>query len=107
MNEIKDEEKLKKTREYMKLAASEAEKSKCRKSHHGAIIVKDDKIIGSGYNKPTLEELCYPCVRENIHDNSRVELCSAIHAEWEAILNADRESLKGSTLYHIRAKEGR
>lgn len=101
-NEINEIEK------YMSIAAEEAKKSTCKKSQRGVVIVKDGKIIGRGYNKPTIEKLCNPCIREDIKDNSRVELCSAIHAEQMAILDALKKchSLKGSRLYHVKVKNG-
>jgi len=98
----------KEAEEYMKIAAKYAKNSTCRKSQRGAIIVKDGKIVGKGYNKVTIEELCDPCIREEIKDNSRVELCSAIHAEQMAIIDAVNkgESLDGSRMYHIKVKNG-
>lgn len=93
---------------FMKIAAGEATRSTCKKSQRGAIIVKDNKIIGKGYNKVTLQPLCEPCIREKIEDNSRVELCSAIHAEQLAILDAIKNnfSLANSTMYQIKLKNG-
>ena len=89
-------------------AAEEAMKSTCKKSKRGAIIVKDGKILGRGYNKVTLDEVCNPCIRERINDNSRAELCSAVHAEQMAILEAlgKGESLRGSRMYHIKVANG-
>ena len=88
---------------YMKIAAEEAKKSSCLKSQRGVIIVKDGKIVGRGFNKPTLENLC--CLRESIKDNSRVELCTAVHAEQMAILSVkNKDDLKDSVMYHIKVK---
>lgn len=93
---------------YMNIAVEYAKKSNCKKSQRGAIIVKDGEIIGTGYNKITIEKLCDPCIRENIKDNSRVELCSALHAEQAAILDALKKDkiLEGSRMYHIKVKDG-
>ncbi len=93
---------------YIAMAAEEAKKSGCSKSKRGSVIVKEGKIIGRGYNKPTLLELCDPCIRRDINDKSRVELCSAIHAEQMAILDAvnSGRSLKGARLYHIKVENG-
>jgi len=98
----------KEAEEYMKIAAQEAVKSTCRKSQRGAIIVKNNEIIGKGFNKVTIESLCQPCIREDIHDNSKVELCSAVHAEQLAIIGAvnNQMSLNGSRMYHIKVKNG-
>ncbi|MFH0752897.1 MAG: hypothetical protein V1914_04880 [archaeon] len=114
MRLITDYKEIDETRQYMKFAAIEAGKSKCKKSQRGVVIGKAKKevrtvtiedIIGTGYNKPLIEELCDPCIRENIKDNSRVELCPAIHAEQMAIIKAVRP-LTGLTMYHIKVKDG-
>jgi len=93
---------------FMRVAVEEAKKSTCKKSKRGVVIVKDGKIIGKGYNKVTIEGFCNPCIRENIKDNSRVELCSAIHAEQMAILDSIKngKSLEGSRMFHTRVKNG-
>lgn len=109
MKIITDPDEIKKTYNWLKLAAKEAEKSDCKKSKRGAIIVKDDKIIAAGHNKVTIEDLCNPCIRESIKNNSRVELCSAIHAEQMALINALKRgySIKDSIMYHIKVKDGK
>lgn len=108
MRYIQEKEEIEKARYYLELAAIEATKSTCRKSQRGAILVKDSEVIGKGYNKVTLEKLCSPCIREEIKDNSRVELCSAIHAEQMAIIDAKNKNkskfLSGSKMYHIKIK---
>jgi dCMP deaminase len=103
-----DSQEIEEIRKYMKIAAKEALKSPCIKSKRGAVIVKDNRIIAMACNEPLIPELCDPCIREDIKDNSRVELCSAIHAEQLAILNAcnNGESLSGSRMYHIKVKNG-
>ena len=104
MRKIIDKGELLAVKQYMELAAEEAKNSKCKKSKRGVVIVKDGEVISKGHNMPTLEKYC--CLRENIKDNTRIELCSALHAEEMAILNADREKLKGATMYHIKTKNG-
>lgn len=115
MRYVTDMKEIKEIEYYMKLAAQEAVKSTCIKSKRGAIIVKDDKIVGKGYNKVTeghdnvtLEGLCNPCIREDIHDKSRVELCYAVHAEQMAIIDAgnNKNPLFGARMYHIKVKNG-
>ncbi len=100
------ESEAEEARKFIREAALEAEKSTCRKSKRGVVIVKEGRIIGRGYNKVTIEGLCDPCIRRDILDHSRVELCSAVHAEQVAILDALNEgnNLKGSRMYHIRVK---
>ena len=109
MRFIKGKEELKEAEYYMGLAAKEAKKSTCKKSQRGAILVKGNKIIGKGHNKVTLKKVCNPCIREEIHDNSKVELCSAIHAEQMAIIDAANKgkTLKGTIMYHVKVKNGK
>jgi dCMP deaminase len=99
----------KKMEKFIKIAAKEAKKSTCKKSQRGVVIVKNGEIIGRGYNKPTIEKLCNPCIRENVKDNEKVELCSAIHAEQMAIMDALKKgrNLEGSRMFHIAVKNGK
>lgn len=108
MKFIKDEKEIKKTQLYLRMAADMATSSTCKKTQRGVVIVSNGKVIGEGYNKVTIEECCRPCIREDIGDNSRVELCSAVHAEQMAILNAllNGHSLDGSVMYHVKLKNG-
>lgn len=77
------------------LAVRVSGRSTCLKNHSGAVLFDIDivgskaRILGVGYNKPTLREMC--CVRQVIHGGRNVELCSAIHAEEMAVLSAIRE----------------
>jgi len=100
-------EEIREAWKYMEEAAKEARKSTCKSSQRGSVIVKNNEIIGRGYNKPTIGEYCDPCLRENIEGMKMVELCHAIHAEQMAILNTDRKYREDSTMYHVRVKNGR
>jgi dCMP deaminase len=99
-------DEIEEAQKCIQFAANIAKKSKCRKSRRGAVVVKDGKIIGSGYNNAPLDEVCKSCLREGIHDNSRVELCYGVHAEQNAIVDALKRghSLEDSRLYHIKVK---
>lgn len=92
---------------YMELCVEEAINSRCKKAKRGTMIVKDGEIMGRGYNEPTIPELC--CLRDNIRDDSHVELCTGVHAEQNAILNAmaSGKSLIGSRMYHEKVKDGK
>ena len=67
--------------------------------------MKDDHIISTGYNGSARgEQNCTDvglCLREeqNIPHGERYELCQAVHAEANAILNADPADMIGATLY--------
>ena len=106
MRFITGEDELKKVKYFMQQAAEEAKKSRCKKSQRGVVIELNGKIIGRGHNKPTLEHLC--CLREHIKDNSRVELCTAVHAEQMAIVDAANmgKSISCARMYHIKLKDG-
>ena len=92
---------------YMKIAGEVASRSTCYRAKHGAIIVKDDQIISTGYlGAPRKTSDCWErgqCLREllNIPHGQRYELCRSVHAEQNAIINSARAgvSLLGGTIY--------
>lgn len=91
---------------FMKIALLVSERATCERHHVGAVIVKNKKIISTGYNgaaagcKDCLE---LGCLRNklNIPSGTRTEVCRAIHAEQNAIIQAGLhgESTRGATLY--------
>lgn len=104
MRIVEDPEELEKVRRYMGLAAKVALNSSCKKSQRGAVIIKDGVKVGEGYNKPTIPTRC--CLRVHIHDNSKTELCSAVHAEQLAIITTPSHLMHGATMYHAKVKGG-
>jgi deoxycytidylate deaminase len=104
MRYITDEKELEEAMLYLRQAAEVSDKSHCKKSHRGAIVIRDGYLVASGFNKPTIEDLC--CLRDTIHDNSHVECCTAIHAEEMAIVRSRPDMLAGGTMYHIKVKAG-
>jgi dCMP deaminase len=72
---------------------------------YGAVIVKDRVIISTGYNgSPRGIDNCIDlgkCTRkeQNIPSGERYELCEAVHAEQNAIINAPPERMKGAVIY--------
>lgn len=92
---------------YLDIAQTVLERSTCLRRHYGAIIVKYDRILSTGYNgAPRGRKNCVDldsCVREDmkIPRGERYELCRAIHAEANCIINASREDMLGSTLYMV------
>ena len=90
---------------YMNIAKSVAMRSTCLRRKYGAIIVKDDEIISTGYNgSPRNCENCCEigeCVRNklNIPGKERYELCKSVHAEMNCIISAKRSDMLNSTLY--------
>ena len=92
---------------YLDIAATVLKRSTCLRKRYGAIIVKNDAIVSTGYNgAPRGRDNCIElgfCVREqlNIPRGERYELCRALHAEQNAIINASRDQMLGATLYLV------
>ena len=90
---------------YLDIAETVASRSTCLRKKYGAIIVKNDVIVSTGYNgAPRGRQNCNDigtCMREkmNIPRGERYELCRSIHSEANAIINASREQMLGATLY--------
>jgi dCMP deaminase len=91
---------------FLKIASVVAERSTCRRHHVGALAVRDKHILATGYNgaasglKDCLE---LGCLRDemNISSGTMQEVCRAIHAEQNVIIQASLHgvSLEGSTIY--------
>ena len=98
-------ERVSKTNYYLDIAQTVSKRSTCLRKHYGAIIVKDDCIVATGYNgAPRGRKNCSDlnfCMRDklNIPRGERYEMCRSIHAEANAIIAASREEMVGSTLY--------
>lgn len=92
---------------YLNIAREVAQRGTCLRRRFGAVIVKDDQIISTGYvGAPRGTKNCSDigrCPREeaNIPSGERYELCRSVHAEQNAIINAARAgvSVLGGTLY--------
>lgn len=107
-------ERVSKINYYLDIAETVAKRSTCLRKHYGAIIVKNDCIVSTGYNgsprgRKNCSDINY-CMRDklNIPRGERYEMCRSIHAEANAIISASREEMIGSTLYMacIDAKTG-
>jgi dCMP deaminase len=90
----------------MEIAEVTKKRSTCLRRHVGAVIVKDNRILATGYNGvPTGIEHCGSrgCMRDElgVPSGERHELCRGIHAEQNAIVQAAYlgVSIEGSTLY--------
>jgi len=91
---------------FMEMAEVVKTRSTCLRRKVGAVIVKDKRILTTGYNgAPTGTPHCLEigCYREehNIPSGERAELCRGTHAEQNAIIQAAYHgvSIKGATLY--------
>ena len=90
---------------YLDIAQTVAERSTCLRKKYGAIIVKNDVIISTGYNgsprgRKNCNELQF-CMREKLQipRGERYEMCRSVHAEANAIIAAPRDQMLGATLY--------
>ena len=90
---------------YLDIAETVLERGTCLRRNVGAIIVKNDIIISTGYaGAPRGRVNCCDvgsCRREKlgIPRGQRYELCRSVHAEANAIISASREEMLGATLY--------
>lgn len=101
-----------KTRYYLDIAAAVAARSTCLRRQYGAVIVKNDTIVSTGYNGAArgVANCCDAgtCWREanGIPHGEQYEKCQAVHAEANAIINASREEMEGATLYLAGLENG-
>ena len=101
------EERRDKHNYYLDIAESVLERGTCLRRKYGAIIVKNDQIISTGYaGAPRGRKNCSDlgwCRREklNVPRGERYELCRSVHAEANAIISAARENMIGATLYLV------
>jgi len=91
---------------FMDITLLVAKRSTCRRRAVGAVVVKDKRILTTGYNgAPSGIKHCLEigCLREdlNIESGQRHELCRGIHAEQNAIIQAAFHgvSIRGATLF--------
>ena len=96
-----------KTNYYLDIAVSVLERSTCIRRAFGAVIVKNDEIIATGYNgAPRVRKNCGDlgyCMREKLQipRGERYEMCRSVHAEQNAIISAARKDIIDSTLYLV------
>ena len=90
---------------YLDIAETVLERSTCAREHVGALIVRNDEIIATGYNgaprgRSNCIDLGY-CIRQQrkVPDGERYEICRSVHAEANAIISAARRDILGGTLY--------
>lgn len=90
---------------YLDIAQTVATRATCLRRHFGAIIVRNDVIVSTGYNgAPRGRKNCCDmgeCLRDRmkIPRGERYELCRSVHAEANAIIAAPRESMLGADLF--------
>ena len=100
-------ERVSKRNYYLDIAQTVLERATCLRRVYGAIIVKNDEIISTGYNgaprgRKNCVDLGY-CTREQLKvpRGERYELCRSVHAEANAIISASRNECIGADLYLV------
>lgn len=92
---------------YLDIAEQVTLRCTCLRRHFGAVIVRDDEVISTGYaGAPRGRKNCIDlgrCIREekNVPRGERYELCRSVHAEANAIISASRRDMIGSSLYLV------
>ena len=92
---------------YLEIADTVLKRGTCLRRNYGAVIVKNDEIISTGYTgaprgRTNCIDLGY-CAREklNIKSGEKYELCRSVHAEQNAVISAARKDTLGSTMYMV------
>ena len=100
-------DRISKENYYLDIAETVLERATCLRRVYGAIIVKNDEIISTGYNgaprgRANCVDMGY-CSREamKVPRGERYELCRSVHAEANAIISAARRDMVGGTLYLV------
>lgn len=100
-------QRISKENYYLNIAQTVLERATCLRRVYGAIIVKNDEIISTGYNgAPRGRRNCVDmgyCTRERLQvpRGERYELCRSVHAEANAIISASRRDMVGGTIYLV------
>ncbi len=90
---------------YLDLAETVSMRSTCLRRRYGAVIVKNDEVISTGYvGAPRGRKNCTDigtCIRKklSIPRGERYELCRSVHAEANAIISASRDKMIGGDMY--------
>ena len=106
-------ERIDKINYYLDIAETILERGTCLRKNYGAIIVKNDEIISTGYTgaprgRINCSDLGYCSKKKNFPDlrHGGYDACRSVHAEQNAIISADRKSMIGSTLYLVGKNYG-
>ena len=93
-----------KTMYFLDIALSVAARSTCTRRKFGAVIVKGNTIVGTGYNgtaKGVVNCLEVGCIKDvmDLPQDRAYDYCPAVHAEENAIINSNRNDRIGALLY--------
>ena len=105
-----DGEQAEEVRRFFEAAAEAARNAECDEIKCGAAVVKNDRLIGVGYNGPPLgsgdNKTCG--VEWNHGKKPKHDTTCCVHAEWRAILNACKdngEDIDGSTIFFMQVDD--
>jgi dCMP deaminase len=92
---------------YLDIADTVLQRGTCLRRNYGAIIVKNDEILSTGYvgaprKRRNCTDLGY-CLRQklDVPRGQRYELCRSVHSEVNAIISAQRRDMIGATMYLV------
>jgi len=100
-----ESKRISKEQYYLNIARDVLARATCLRRKYGAVIVRNDSIVATGYNgapRGTKDSTAAGwCYREEHHipAGERYEMCRSVHAEQNAIIHAGRDNTLGSTLY--------
>ena len=101
--------RISKTNYYLDIAQTVSSRSTCLKKHWGAVIVKNNTIISTGYNGAIRDgESCLDCGicnRANSVRGTDYSSCFAVHAEMNCIIHASREQMVDGIMYLVGLEE--
>lgn len=98
-------ERIDKINYYLDMAEVALERGTCLRRNYGAVIIKNDEVVSTGYvGAPRGRKNCCElktCIREklNVPRGERYEMCRSVHAEQNAIISAERSKMIGATLF--------
>ena len=102
------EERRDKTNYYLDIAEAVAGRATCLRKKYGSVIVNHDQIISTGYvGAPRGRKNCCDlgyCTKKKLLPEERhggYDACRSVHSEQNAIINASRKDMLGSTLYLV------
>ncbi len=92
---------------YLDIAETVLERGTCLRRRFGAVIVKNDEIVSTGYagaprGRKNCSDMGY-CLRDSLQipRGERYEMCRSVHAEANCIISASRRDMQGATLYLV------
>jgi putative dCMP deaminase len=90
---------------YLGIAESVSKRSTCLSKQYGAVIVKNNAVVSTGYNGAPVGRVnccergtCYR-IEHHIPRGTNYDLCRSVHAEQNAIINASPDEMRGATMY--------